>query len=211
MTAAVVIFAALAACAAAPVIWTVLKAFAHRRARGLGRPMLLVALGLAIVVVGSRHFGNGWPGTGGHAWADQGLVPGGVAAFSWASTLSVTSYWAHPTTLSAFPFSEVAWMIGSPIAMVMVVVGSTKVVRRAHLTERVLRAEMVLGRSAASAMVLFILATGLWMLNAGPGRRNLFATGAIDRVALIAMVACLLVAIHSLGRARRARPTGLAN
>lgn len=211
MTAGVVMFAALAACAAAPVIWTVLKAFARRSAQGLGRPALLVALGLAVVVVGSRHFGNGWPGTGGHPWAHQGLVPGGVAAFSWASTLSVTSYWAHPTALSAFPFSEVAWMIGSPVAMVMVVVGSTKVVRRARLTERVLRAEMVLGKLAASAMVLFVLATGVWMLDAAPGRRGLFATGTIDRVALIAMVACLLVAIRSLCRARRVRPAGLAH
>jgi hypothetical protein len=211
MTAVVVALAGLAACAAAPVIWTVLRALAHRTAPGLGRPVLLVAVGLVVVVVGSRHFGNGWPGTGGHPWTDQGLVPGGVAAFSWASTLSVTSYWAHPTALSAFPFSEVAWMVGSPVAMVMVVVGSTKVVRRTHLTPRVLRAEMVLGRLAAAAMALFVLATGVWMLNAGPGRRGLFASGAIDRVALIAMVACLLVAIQSLCRARRARPTGLAN
>lgn len=211
MTVVVVVFAALAAGAAAPVIWTVVRAFAHRQAQGLGRPLVLIALGLGIVVVGSRHFGNGWPGTGAHPWAHQGLVPGGVAAFSWASTLSVTSYWMHPTALSTFPLTEVAWMIASPVAMAMVVVGCTKVVRRAHLSARVLRAEMALGRLATAAMVLFVAAGGLWMLDRGPGPRGLFTTGAIDRVALLAMVVCLLVALRSLGRARRLRPTALAN
>jgi hypothetical protein len=202
MTGAVVVFAALAVGAAAPVIWTVLLAFRRRQAQGLGRPMLLIALGLGIVVVGSRHFGNGWPGTGGHPWAHQGLVPGGVAAFSWASTLSVTSYWAHPDALSTFPLTEVAWMIASPLALVTVAVGCAKTVRRAHLSARVLRTEMVLGRLAVGAMVLFVVAAGLWMLNGVPGSRGLFAIGAIDRFALIAMVACLVVAIQALGRAR---------
>jgi hypothetical protein len=210
MTAVVIVFAALATCAAAPVVWTVLRAFWRREARGLGRPMLLITVGLGIVVAGSRHFGNGWPGTGGHPWAHQGLVPGGVAAFSWASTLSITSYWVHPTALSAFPPTEVAWMIGSPVAMVMMVAGSAQTVRRAHLSARVLHAEMVLGRVAAAAMALFVLATVVWMLNGGPGHRSLFTTGAIDRVALVAMVACLVVAIQSLGRAQRVWPRQLS-
>jgi hypothetical protein len=211
MTAVVMIFVALAAAAAAPVVWTVLRAFRHREAQGLGRPMILIAVGLSIVVVGSRHFGNGWPGTGGHPWAHQGLVPGGVAAFSWASTLSVTSYWAHPTALSTFPLTEVAWMIGSPMALAIVAVGCAQTVRRAHLSARALRAEMVLGQLAAAAMVLFVVAVGLWMLNGGPGPRGLFTTGAIDRFALIAMVACLLLAVRSLGRARRVPLHGLTS
>jgi hypothetical protein len=208
MTGAVVVFAALAVSAAAPVIWTVLGAYRRRQAQGLGRPLLLIALGLGIVVVGSRHFGNGWPGTGGHPWAHQGLVPGGVAAFSWASTLSVTSYWAHPDALSTFPLTEVAWMIASPLAMATVAVGCAKTVRRAHLSAGVLRAELVLGQLAIATMVLFVFAAGLWMLSGGPGPGGLFTTGAIDRFALIAMVACLLVAIQSLGRARRVPLSG---
>lgn len=208
MTGAVVVLAALAVSAAAPVIWTVLGAYRRRQAQGLGRPLLLIALGLGIVVVGSRHFGNGWPGTGGHPWAHQGLVPGGVAAFSWASTLSVTSYWAHPDALSTFPLTEVAWMIASPLAMATVAVGCAKTVRRAHLSAGVLRAELVLGQVAIATMVLFVFAAGLWMLSGGPGPEGLFTTGAIDRFALIAMVACLLVAIQSLGRARRVPLSG---
>jgi hypothetical protein len=209
MTGAVIVFAALAAVAAAPVVWTVLRALGRRQAQSLGRPILLIAVGLGVVVVGSRHFGNGWPGTGGHPWAHQGLVPGGVAAFSWASTLSVTSYWVHPDALSRFPLTEVAWMLASPIAMVTVAVGCAKTIRRAHLSARVLRTEMVLGQLAVGAMLLFVIAAGLWMLNGVSGSRGLFAIGAIDRFALIAMVACLVVAIQSLSRARRVPLSGL--
>ena len=63
---------------------------ARGQARGLALPSALFLAGLAVMIVGGRHFGNGWPGTGGHPSARTGLVPGGVAAFSWASTLSVS-------------------------------------------------------------------------------------------------------------------------
>src|SRR5580693_5889932 len=78
MTGTILVLALLALLAALPVAW-------------------------AVTIVGGRHFGNGWPGTGGHPWARTGLVPGGVAAFSWASTLSVSSFWAHPAALASFP------------------------------------------------------------------------------------------------------------
>jgi hypothetical protein len=211
MSVVVVIFAVLAACAAGPVIWTLAGAFLHKNARGLARPLLLAAVGLAVVIVGSRHFGNGWPGTGGHPWSHQGMVPGGVAAFSWAATLSITSYWMHPSALFAFPPAEVAWMFCSPVAMGMAVVGSAKVVRRVQLAPRVLRMEIVLGRVAAMAMSLFLVAAGLWTLKGGPGPRGLFDTGEIDRFALAVMTLALGVAVHSLRRARGTRRTQLAH
>ena len=79
---------------------------------GLIGPAALVLTCAVIMFVGGRHFGNGWPGTGGHR---PGLVPGGIAAFSWASTLSVSSYWAHPGALAGFPAAELAWMAASPL------------------------------------------------------------------------------------------------
>lgn len=211
MSVVVVIFAVLAVCAAGPVIWTVARAFLHKNAGGLGRPSLLVGVGLAVVIVGSRHFGNGWPGTGGHPWSHQGMVPGGVAAFSWAATLSITSYWMHPSALLAFPRTEVVWMLSSPLAMGMAVVGSAKLVRRVQFSARVLRIEILLGRVAALAMSLFLVAAGLWTLKGGPGPRGLFDTGSIDRFALVAMAVALVVAVHSLRRARSGRRTQLAH
>ena len=50
-------------------------------------------------------------------------MPAGVAAFSWAATLSVSSYWAHPAALAAFPAGEIAWMAVSPLALVTAVAG----------------------------------------------------------------------------------------
>jgi hypothetical protein len=202
MSLGVVAFAALALLATLPVILTMGSAFARRSAHGLGRPLLLATVGFAVLVVGSRHFGNGWPGTGGHPWAHQGLVPGGVAAFSWASTLSITSYWLHPDALLSFPAAEVAWMFLSPIAMVLVAVGSVKIVRRLQIPEHILRFEVLLGELTAAIMVLFAIAAGVWMLRGGAGPRGLFATGSIDRFALIAMTVALLVALGSLRRAR---------
>ena len=103
MTVAVVLVAALFVAAAAPILALALAAILRGRGRPLLRPMLLVVLGLALLVIGTHHFANGWPGTGGHSWTHQGLVPGGVAAYAWASTLFVTSYSAPPGRAGALP------------------------------------------------------------------------------------------------------------
>jgi hypothetical protein len=203
MSVVVAAFAVLAVCAVVPVIMTVARSFLQGNGRGFGRPLLLVGIGLGVVIAGSRHFGNGWPGTGGHPWAHQGLVPGGVAAFSWASTLSITSYWMHPAALMAFPPAEVAWMSASPVAMLAVAVGSAKVIRRVHLPHRLLRFEILLGRLAIAAMSLFVVAAGVWLLEGGAGPRGLFDAGSIDRFAVTAMTVFLVLAVHTLSRAQR--------
>ena len=110
-----------------------------------------------------RHFGNGWPGTGGHPWARQGLVPGGVAAFSWASTLSVSSFWAHPAALAAFPGAELAWMAVSPLAGACVVVGAATAVRRTELSPGVLGFETRLGIAACITMAVFVAGCCAWI------------------------------------------------
>src|SRR2546423_9118118 len=52
-------------------------------------PLVLLLGGVAITILGARHFALGWPGTGGHPWAHQHLLPGRVAAFGWAATASI--------------------------------------------------------------------------------------------------------------------------
>jgi hypothetical protein len=207
MSVAVACFALLASCAVIPVIWTVVRSFLRQQGQEFVRPLLLVGAGLSVVVAGSRHFGNGWPGTGGHPWTHQGLVPGGIAAFSWASTLSITSYWMHPSALLAFPPAEVAWMLASPIAMVMVAVGAAKTVRRTRLSPGVLRVEILLGRLAVATMALFLAAAGVWLLGGGTGPRGLFDAGTIDRFDVITMTATIVLASDTLYRARRPRAT----
>jgi hypothetical protein len=202
MFAAVLFFAMLALLAAVPIACTVVDHVARRKSRGLVRPALLFLLGTAVLVAGSRHFANGWPGTGGHAWAYRGLVPGGMAAFTWASTLSITSYWAHPGALLSFPPAEVAWMMISPLAITGLVAGAVTTVRRVELSSRLLRYEERIGRVAAFTMVVFLAGAAAWIVDGGPGPRNLFHAGTIDVVGLCSMIAASAVALRALGRTR---------
>jgi hypothetical protein len=203
MSGAMLLFLVLGVLAAVPVTWHLLGRMARREARGLLRPSLLALGGASLVIVGARHFGNGWPGTGGHPWAHQGLVPGGVAAFLWASTLWISSYWAHPGALLAFPLAEVAWMVASPLAMGCIVVGATKILRRLDVSPRVLRYERRLGRVAAGVTALFLIGSCCWIVDGGPGPGNLFHAGAIDVAGLATMALASLVAHRAMRQAGR--------
>jgi hypothetical protein len=199
MSAGLLVVGVLCVLAAAPVAWLAARSVATKW-RHLVGPIGLVVVGLAVLVVGTHHFANGWPGTRGHPWADQGIVPGGVAAYAWASTLFVTTYWLHPAALTRFPGTEVAWMLVSPVAVVALIVGATRIVRRVDLSPRVLRYERRLGLLAAVATTVFLTGAGLWVVDGGPGPRNLFHIGSIDVVELAALALMVLVAARAAGR-----------
>jgi hypothetical protein len=194
----------LAVLAVAPVIWQVVGRL-FRPHEQLAWPVALLLVGAVSLFLGGRHFGEGWPGTGGHPWALQGFVPGGMAAFSWASTLSVTSYWAHPAALARFPTTEVVWMAVSPIAMASLVTGAIKTVRRVHLSPAVLRFETRLACVAIFVMAAFLTGACLWVVDGGPGPRDLFNAGAIDVVGILVMGVTLAVAQRAAQVARRGR------
>jgi hypothetical protein len=202
MSAAVLALAAVALLASLPVVGAAVRLVRQGRGRTIIWPAICFFLGVAVLVVGGHHFGNGWPGTRGHPWAHQGIVPGGVAAFSWASTLSVSAYWAHPQALGAFPTPEIIWMLVSPIAIVSAIVSVAKVVRRVDLGPAALRFELRVAQAASVVMVLFVTGACLWVVRGGPGPRNLFHTGAIDVAGLVVMVAALGLAYRSTRRAR---------
>jgi hypothetical protein len=190
----------------APIAYSVVTQITRRRTANLIVPASLFTSGAVLLLLGTRHFGNGWPGTGAHHWAHQGLVPGGVAAFSWAATLSVSSYWAHPSALGRFPIAELAWMGLSPLAFVVMIVGGTKTMRRLDLSRRVLRFEASLGRMTSIAMVLFLAACACWLVDGGPGPHNLFRSGYIDVLGAVIMGASLGVADRSIRNARIPAP-----
>ncbi len=210
MSSAIVAFGALCVASAVPLLWSVGRSLGRDRTGRLLRPVLLIIGGLGVLVVGTHHFANGWPGTGGHPWVHQGIVPGGVAAYAWASTLFVTSYWAHPAALAGFPTSEVAWMAVSPIALTATLVGIAKLVRRLDLSPRLLRYQRRLADGATLAMAAFFTGAGLWVFDGGPGPRNLFHVGAIDVVDLVAMAVAMAMAGQAVRRvgvgARRLSP-----
>ena len=206
MSGAMLLFTVLALLAAVPVTVAAVLASARGRASGLRRPVLLMAGGALVLVLGGRHFGNAWPGTGGHWWPYQGLVPGGIAAFSWACTLSVTSYWAHPAALATFPAAELAWMAVSPAAMLGLVIGAAQLVRRVDVSPRILRYEAWVGSAAGVCMAAFLSGALYWVTEGGPGPRGLFRTGTIDAGGLAVMAVALATGWQAVHRARRAGP-----
>lgn len=202
MSATIAAFLVLTVLAAVPVAFRLLCELWRRRSGELFRPGLATLVGAGFLVVGARHFAIGWPGTGGHPWALRGLVPRDVAALSWASTLSVSSYWAHPHALASFPALEVAWMAVSPVAIVSVVAGTAKMLRRVELSPRSLRYEARIARLAAFTMLAFLLGSCAWVINGVPGPKDLFHTGAIDVAGILAMAAAVAVGHRASRRTR---------
>jgi hypothetical protein len=202
MSAGALILFCVAVLASAPIGWALLRRAASRRFSGLLRPSALLLAGLVVLIVGGRHFANGWPGTGGHHWSHQGLVPGGLAAFEWASTLSISSYWAHPVALLSFPTAELVWMVASPLALVGLVIGATKIVRRLELSRRVLRYEGSVARVGCLFALLFLVGSCDWVVAGGSGPSNLFHAGAIDVLGLVVMATALAVGHRAMQRAR---------
>jgi hypothetical protein len=205
MSSALLVVGALCLLAIAPVAWLAVRSITTRWRHLLG-PIGLVVGGLAVLVVGTHHFANGWPGTRGHPWADQGMVPGGVAAYAWASTLFVTSYWLHPSALAQFPGGEVAWMLVSPVAVAALIVGATRIVRRVDLSRRVVHYERRLGLLAAVTTAIFLTGAALWVVDGGPGPRNLFHIGSIDVVELAALALLVLVTGRAAVRVTAGQP-----
>jgi hypothetical protein len=189
MTVGLILVAVVVGAASAPIVWTVISRFARRKAPGLLQPSMVFTAGLAFVVLGAHHFQNGWPGTGGHRWADQRVVPGGVAAFVWSSTLSITSYWAHPSSLRAFPVGELLWMLLSPVAIAGLVAGTVQTIRRLELPPALVRYEGRLCRIAVGGLGVFLFGVTMWMVDGGSGPADLFHVGVIDVVGLLTMVA----------------------
>jgi hypothetical protein len=202
MSAAALLLAVLMVLAVPPLAVAAVRGMARGQARRLRAPLLLAVTGAVVLAAGSHHFQNAWPGTGGHSWAQQGLVPGGVAAFSWAATLSVSSYWVHPVALSAFPAAEIAWMALSPLALIALVAGVTRTMRRLDWSPRLLRYEAWLVSAAAAGMTVFLAGGCCWVLAEG-ARPGLFHAGAIDVASLAVMVLALSVARRATGRARK--------
>lgn len=208
MSAGAAVLMLIGLAAAAPVAWAVAVAFGHRDLR-LARPAGLALACAAALAVGTRHFQNSWPGTGGTG-AHHHLVPAGLAAFGWAWTLSVSSFWAHPALLAIFPVPELIWMVLSPVAAVGLVTGLVIVVRRLALPGGVLRYLTYLAVAASAAAVPFLAGAASWVLGSGPGQAGLFRPGLVDGAELLMMALSLVVALRlSLGllHARRHLPT----
>jgi hypothetical protein len=149
----------LAVLAAFPVLATAAGRIGREREARLIRPAIVLVASLAVLLAGSRHFENNWLGTGGH----HALIPSGLAAFIWALTLSVTSYWGHPALFFTLPTSERAWMAVSPFVLAVAVASATILVRRVRLSPRVAAFEACLGLLGCVTMAAFVVCFGVWL------------------------------------------------
>jgi hypothetical protein len=186
----------IAALAGLPVCIAVLLRIIKYRDKSLVLPVLVLIAATTGLFIGGRHFGNGWPGTGGH----HGLVPGGLAAFEWALSLSVSSYWAHPAALASFPAPELAWMAASPVVLTAAVISVAICVRRVALPPKVLRFESRIAATACAIMAAFLAGCCCWV--ATGDQRSLFHAGLIDIAGIAVLALALLVAQHAARQAR---------
>jgi hypothetical protein len=202
MTIAGASLALLALAAAVPVGWRACRSVGRRDAR-IARPAGLALISAAALMAGARHFQNAWPGTGGTG-AQHSLVPGGLSAFGWASTLSVSSYWAHPALLGRFPHAELAWMALSPIAAAGLLTGLVLTVRRLPWSGRLLRYETALAGWACLAAAVFLAGALSWLLGHARVSAGLFRPGLVNGAELLVMALALGLAMLAVARVRRA-------
>jgi hypothetical protein len=206
MTIAVTICVGAAVVGSIPLAWTATRAAARRSDPRLRRGALLFLTGLAVLIAGGLAFHGGWSGTGTHPWSQLSTGPSGPASFLWTSTLSVSAYWAHPTILLSLPASEIAWMVISPLALVVAAVGAAKTVQQLDLSIRLLRFVTRTAQLAIAGLGLFLFGTLTWLLYGGPGPARLFQAGTVDEIGLVVMIAALLVAIRTIQRATTTAP-----
>jgi hypothetical protein len=205
MSAAAGLLAVLALAAAIPVGWRAGRTITRRRS-GLGRPASLAVSCAAVLIAGGRHFENWWPGTGGHG-SEHVLVPGGVAAFGWASTLSASAYWAHPALWRTFPVSELAWMMLSPVAWIGLAASVVAIVRRLSMPAGLLRYLARLATAATGVAAAFLAGAATWVLANRPGQAGLFRPGLVDGAELLVMAVAVIVALRAAAGVRRALAT----
>jgi hypothetical protein len=206
MTTAVTICIGAAVVGSIPLAWTATRAAARRSDPRPRRGALLFLTGLAVLIAGGLAFHGGWSGTGTHPWSQQSTGPSGPSNFLWTSTLSVSAYWAHPTILLSLPASEIAWMVISPLALIVAVVGAAKTVRRLDMSTRLLRFVTRTAQLAIAGSGLFLFGTLTWLVDGGPGPARLFQAGTVDQIGLVVMTAALLLAIRTIQRAKIPAP-----
>jgi hypothetical protein len=204
MSAAMLTFLAIAALAVLPVMCAVARNLTRSGvSRRLFGPLLVLGVAVAVLAVGGHHFGNGWPGTGGHG--ENGslfpVIPAGLQAFAWALSLWMSSIWAHPAWLGALPAPELAWMAVSPIALAAATAAAVTLVRRAELPPRLLGYETGLAWLACVIMGIFAGGCGYWLsIGGGPGLAH---SGLIDIAGTAVVALALGVAFGAQAAAMR--------
>ncbi len=205
MSLALLTFCVVTVLGLAALIRAAIVAVARRQGGKLLGPAAVAVTCTAVLFFGGRHFANAWPGTGGHLLTAQGSVPAGIAAFGWALTMWITSYWAHPAMLAAFPATQVAWMALTPLAACGLMISVARLIRRLDRSPRALSYETWLGRVAGGGMLAFLAGGLRWLSSVAAGPRLAFHVGSIDVVGLTLLVLIVATGLRAVQRAGLAR------
>jgi hypothetical protein len=191
-----VVFLAVAAAAAAPLLAMVAARLRSPKFDGQRRllawPAAFLAGAVVALVIGGRALENNWTGTGGL----HSPVPGGIAAYIWAVTLFVTAYWAHPGQLAAFPAAELNWMLLSPLVIAVAIASAVLLVRRIGLSPRVLRYEAGIGVVGCGLMTVFLAIWGGYLWHAARGS-GLLHVGLFNEASTLVLALALALAVQA--------------
>lgn len=174
------------------------------------RPVVMFWSATAALVGGGLVFRHGWPNGGATPWAHSSLGPGGVLGFLWASTIAISAYWIHPSTMLRFPVMQIAWMCVSPLTLVLAVTAAVSVLRRIEVPAPLLRFVGVTGGLAVAGFGLFLLGTLIWLVDGTPGPGRMFQPGTVDLIGFAVMCAALALAALAVVRTCRSLPSTVA-
>ncbi len=122
-----------------------------------------------------------------------------IAQLTWAWTDSISTYWIHPTRLLARPHTELAWMVASPLAFLLLILAARRILAAidpAGLAPRWAR----VGRAAHTTIVTAcLLACTTWVLASQHDSNITLRAGTLD----LALIAAMTVAAAVIRAATR--------
>jgi hypothetical protein len=180
-------FALLALATIGPLV--VAAARCVRRVTG---PAVLAAAGASVLAVGGHHFASARPGAG------------GVAAYGWAETLGISTYWVHPTRILALRPEMIGWMGLSLIAVAALAGGATTAVRRLELSPTALRYVLRLAQAAVLGVLPAVAVSAGWVLSSQASWDAGLRAGSLDVLLLAVMTVAVAIAASSIRSGARA-------
>jgi hypothetical protein len=182
--------AVLALLALLPVVGVVGRAVWRRQARGVAVPSLAIACGTTALGMGGHHMATHWTALAGSGTGTT-HIPNGAASFAWAETFGISTFWAHPSMLLALPATRIAWLIGSPLLLIAVVVAFAVLLRRVDLPAPVVRLHGQLARLAVWCTWPMLCVATWWVLASQHDANIHLRAGTLD----LAMVGVMTIAL----------------
>jgi len=167
------------------------------RGRQLRLPMGLLLVAVSLLAAGPIGVRGMWPS---HLQArtGEGLLAH-IAQLTWAWTDSISTYWVHPTRLLARPHAELAWMVASPLAFLLLILAARRILAAIDLAGLAPGWARV-GRAAHTTIVTAcLLACATWVLASQHDSNITFRAGSLD----LALIAAMTIAAAMIRAATR--------